>query len=497
MAHPSGFSYADIVAKLFKETAAITSLAEGAPGRSWKAWQKPPASNEFDDLIATLIQRRKKPTMRSRVDLEESGIPCPYYAARFYALMAIDKANHDMEAYDSKRAEKLERQKGAYAELIRAARLIQEGTERKLYGPTDALPFGDSYWEGPQRLTVPVKEIYDAGKAALEAATTSIERAEAWIDHLDREIARIAPDSGRPDVWKTSYATTMGNLWRLLTGEFPPYDSPLFGDFLTAPTNVIGATQAGWGQMKTLRNRFNAAGPGRGFDRGADTGLSLLRLDKVESRGEEVARFVRMAANKGEPIAAAILHLLDMTDEPRATVLREAYLRGLMIRHNVFTPTLSVQLGWLKTASDSVLRKAFADTLAMAKAGDGCAAAVIEMARYESGNPEAARIAQGLDWPSTYGGLSRANLMYDLFGRALRGDELSCAVLPLLFAYDPICADALPAVNLRIRLSQAPEDAELRAIMMKNARNAEKYHKRQARPVSDKPLGYRTEVLKP
>lgn len=484
MPHPSGIKRRDVVAFLFPEVAKAARdgrLDQVIPGRSWPAWREPPAVTEkatdLDRWVTDLIERTASPMIRDRDALREIGVTCPYYAARYWSFIALQDAARDQEAHSAARAQRLKDQRDAYVTLATAARRTIEGEGKDRYHHGDAGPRGNPYWEDGARVWDERVAAREIGKAACDAATAALARAEEFIQRLTAEIDRIAPPTARPDIWKTSYATTMGNLYQLLTGEEVPDHGDIFGDLIKAPLDMIGTPIKPWGQVRTLRKRFSDPENGPGFGRGADGGMGLENLIRFRMRGPGAACIVHDALERADVMSVAMIRLADYTDAPVETVLRECLLKPYIRRHPALKEpeVLLIQLGWQEEPRPNAVQRALRETVARAKGGDIQAAAVIEILMTIGIDIDltSRKFASGLSWLERYAGLAVADVMYGLYRESLRGDELSGALLGLIGQSDPVAGGLMGLIDLRIHTSTEPEDIELRGLIEARTERAE------------------------
>jgi hypothetical protein len=91
--------------------------SEPPPG--WKRWTRPKKREPIDDVIATLISRRRVPKLKPKAALV--GITCPFWYARAGVVMAIETAI--LTENEAKENRRLARQRTS--ELLRSRTLAQ------------------------------------------------------------------------------------------------------------------------------------------------------------------------------------------------------------------------------------------------------------------------------------------------------------------------------------------------------------------------------------
>ena len=292
---------AEIVRRIFPEVS--IDVPDGIPGRSWIAGRVPPKSTELDEVVGTLLKRTAAPRILSLEELDERGIDCPYYAVRFFTVLALLKAGQDYRDYDecgtNSRITILKNQKRELQEILVRSRKFAGPS--KIYTYKQVMQVGDPNWNFVDDLNKKRDNVKKVGAECFEGINDNIKRIQNYLDLIEEELVRISPGKRRPETWRYSFIRIMGGLYCTLIGvKNLPDDGDFFNIFLTAATSVVGgdnATIEDWGQARTLIKQFKNAPPGEGFDEGMLGAFSLKKMEMIEKRGPDIRGLYDISLN--------------------------------------------------------------------------------------------------------------------------------------------------------------------------------------------------------
>ena len=387
------------------------------PGRSWAAWAKPPKATELDVKVYKLINEDKKSKFLSKERLADAGIMCPFYAVRSTTLRAVVRARETHQAFSATRRKNLKEEREQWCRRVIAAEAILGQ-----YGAEDGLPAGSIHLNDDDLDPVEIGVAWTARQSRREALRTEVVRDRDMMALLDAEMARLdrLKGEGSPDTWRVPFFIEMANLWTALTGKPVPAASGIFTDLLADATRVVSGGKDAieqWGQAKTLRPKLKDAGPGKGFRLHEADWFCDECLEHVLERGAAIQELYEIAQQKskyGELCSAIAIGAIDLRDNPKgalAFIMREAVLRPAMIDHDMLSPDLEAQLGWLNVPMHTEMRASLRSAVAAARGGDQAAAAVLRVA-YACGQSVRASI-EDLGWTEPAPGVYWNDMVID------------------------------------------------------------------------------------
>ncbi|WP_162241327.1 hypothetical protein, partial [Methylobacterium sp. Leaf113] len=255
-----------------------------------------------------------------------------------------------------------------------------------------------------------------------EELLVEIARDKDSIAQLDAQLARLdhLRGDGNPDTWSTPFFVEMANLWTTLTGKRVPKGGGTFTKLLQEATRVASGGRDDiekWGQAKTLHIKFKDAASGEGFRLGEADWFCDESAQYVSERGEAICALAEIAQDPAthggfcSVLASGAIHLRDAPEGSLAFIMREAVLRPTMLDHDMLSPELETQLGWLTVPRPTEMRSSLRKAIDAARAGDQAAAAVLKVAHACEGSTRAA--IESLGWTEPAAGVFWNDMVAD------------------------------------------------------------------------------------
>jgi hypothetical protein len=268
------------------------------PPAGWKPWQQPGSPKPIDLFITRLRHapsaqsNDRGPHLRQQEELDEIGIDCPYFNARFSIFLAVGRARLWSDFAEIQRAGADE----AAAAALRTERLATEIGEFLAKGGIDltvCMPFplySDRVdMEDQNRRSNDVLQL----RRDLEKCAASL-KGHVRQSRADR--GRVSIHGNSQNAWREGFAAELGYAWQNLTGKMPSLTRSKqkrdFLHFLADAFSSIGGADVSWD--KAVRNMLKHVRPDwDGFDRYEK--LSLPPGTEMITPEEAKARTTRWA----------------------------------------------------------------------------------------------------------------------------------------------------------------------------------------------------------
>ncbi len=259
------------------------------PPRTWLAWSFPGKylsstveTPAIDKAVADLIGNDsvyKSAHPRTKAQLLTLGISCPYYFARYSVALAVDSANREFAWSDGfknaigPKLRKMEKKGAALAAALRA-----------FYDDCDE--FGTSLIQRRHLTDACEAKTFYSYLDQLNVSMRSIDQLTVQLKQ-DRRAETV---NGHPsDTWGIAFASSIANIWGVLTRDAPSSSSDMFKDFLAAAYESVGGETRDW--TSQIRSGIKRDGKYDIWD-------LLFRLN-LETRPDLVVkRLIKAADNK-------------------------------------------------------------------------------------------------------------------------------------------------------------------------------------------------------
>ena len=187
------------------------------PPRDWRRWREPSQWLPIDNEITALAMRAPAPRLK---DKSKMGVQCPYWHARFMVVAAVDMASREAAQPDKVRHAMAKRWESRAKVAGRLANQLAQSFGSS--PPLGKVGFIEERWPGeaPASITDAYIDISKAVLALSHIAQYSRSRRELLINR-------------QGDLWRLTFAATLGLAWRTLTGR-DPANSKTFISFVRA-----------------------------------------------------------------------------------------------------------------------------------------------------------------------------------------------------------------------------------------------------------------------